>query len=60
MSILLAMTGMFGVTAYTVTQRQFEFALSVALGAQRLSGARDGDGPSCWLWRRLAWLAEWG
>jgi putative ABC transport system permease protein len=34
-SILLAMTGMFGVTAYTVTQRQFEFALRLALGAQR-------------------------
>ena len=34
-SILLAMTGMFGVTAYTVTQRRFEFALRLALGAQR-------------------------
>ena len=34
-SILLAMTGMFGVTAYTVTQRQFEFALRLALGAER-------------------------
>jgi putative ABC transport system permease protein len=34
-SILLAMTGMFGVTAYTVAQRQFEFALRLALGAQR-------------------------
>lgn len=34
-SILLAMTGMFGVTAYTVAQRRFEFALRVALGAQR-------------------------
>ena len=34
-SILLAMTGMFGVTAYTVAQKQFEFALRLALGAQR-------------------------
>ena len=34
-SILLAMIGMFGVTAYTVTQRRFEFALRLALGAQR-------------------------
>jgi putative ABC transport system permease protein len=34
-SILLAATGMFGVTAYTVAQRRFEFALRVALGAQR-------------------------
>jgi len=34
-SILLAMTGMFGVTAYTVAQRRFEFALRFALGAQR-------------------------
>ncbi len=39
-SILLAMTGMFGVTAYTVTQRQFEFALRLALGAQRLQVLR--------------------
>jgi putative ABC transport system permease protein len=34
-SILLAMTGMYGVTAYTVAQRQFEFGLRFALGAQR-------------------------
>lgn len=34
-SILLAMVGMYGVTAYTVTQRRFEFALRFALGAQR-------------------------
>jgi putative ABC transport system permease protein len=34
-SILLAMTGMDGVTAYTVAQRRFEFALRFALGAQR-------------------------
>ncbi len=34
-SILLAMTGMYGVTAYTVAQRRFEFALRFALGAQR-------------------------
>jgi len=34
-SILLAMTGMYGVTAYTVAQKQFEFALRFALGAQR-------------------------
>jgi len=34
-SILLAMTGMFGVTAYTVAQRRFEFGLRFALGAQR-------------------------
>ncbi|HEY4356798.1 MAG TPA: ABC transporter permease [Acidobacteriaceae bacterium] len=34
-SILLAVVGMFGVTAYTVAQRRFEFALRFALGAQR-------------------------
>lgn len=34
-SILLAITGMYGVTAYTVAQKRFEFALRVALGAQR-------------------------
>lgn len=34
-SILLAVLGMFGVTAYTVAQRRFEFALRFALGAQR-------------------------
>ena len=34
-SILLAITGMYGVTAYTVTQKRFEFALRFALGAQR-------------------------
>jgi len=34
-SILLAMIGMYGVTAYTVAQRRFEFALRFALGAQR-------------------------
>ena len=34
-SILLAMTGMYGVTAYSVAQRRFEFALRFALGAQR-------------------------
>ena len=35
-SILLAVTGMYGVTAYTVAQRRFEFALRFALGAQRV------------------------
>jgi len=40
-SILLAITGMYGVTAYTVTQRRFEFALRFALGAQR-SGVLGG------------------
>ena len=35
MSILLAVTGMFGVTAYTVAQKRFEFALRFALGARR-------------------------
>jgi putative ABC transport system permease protein len=34
-SILLAAVGMYGVTAYTVAQRRFEFALRFALGAQR-------------------------
>jgi putative ABC transport system permease protein len=34
-SILLAVIGMFGVTAYTVAQKRFEFALRFALGAQR-------------------------
>jgi putative ABC transport system permease protein len=34
-SILLAAVGMYGVTAYTVSQRRFEFALRFALGAQR-------------------------
>jgi len=34
-AILLAGVGMYGVTAYTVAQRRFEFALRVALGAQR-------------------------
>ncbi|HEX4322200.1 MAG TPA: ABC transporter permease [Acidobacteriaceae bacterium] len=35
-SILLAITGMYGVTAYTVAQKRFEFALRFALGAQRV------------------------
>ena len=34
-AILLSITGMYGVTAYTVAQRRFEFALRFALGAQR-------------------------
>jgi putative ABC transport system permease protein len=33
--ILLAAVGMYGVTAYNVAQRRFEFALRFALGAQR-------------------------
>jgi putative ABC transport system permease protein len=44
-SILLAITGMYGVTAYTVAERRFEFALRFALGAQRaqvLSSVLEG------------------
>lgn len=35
LSILLAAVGMYGVTAYTVAQRKFEFALRFAFGADR-------------------------
>jgi putative ABC transport system permease protein len=35
LSIVLAAVGMYGVTAYTVAQRKFEFALRFAFGADR-------------------------
>ncbi len=34
-SILLAGVGLYGITAYTVAQRRFEFGLRIALGANR-------------------------
>ena len=52
-SILLAMLGMYGATAYSVTQRTFEFGLRMALGSTRGQVVLG-------VMRRALWLAVAG
>lgn len=52
-SILLAMLGMYGATAYSVTQRTFEFGLRMALGASREQVVAS-------VLRRSLWIAALG
>ena len=52
-SVLLAMLGMYGATAYSVTQRTFEFGLRMALGSTRQQVVLG-------VMRRALWLAAFG